>query len=215
MTSATARTGKREEIVRLAFARFYDGGFHATGIDTVLAGSGISKRTLYKYFPSKEDLIEAVLEFYGEGIVRELFDPVPSEIDPRKQIMAFFDIRKAMMDQEPTRGCLGIQASQEYAGRNHEIAKHGATAPRRVEERFIKLCESAGFSNPEELGRQINVLFQGALLLAQVFNDNAPFSSAKQAVDVLLKNAEAVASAQPGTLAKAAARNHSESREPH
>ncbi|WP_342627917.1 TetR/AcrR family transcriptional regulator [Nguyenibacter vanlangensis] len=181
---------KREEIVRLAFSRFYDGGFHATGVDTILAESGISKRTLYKYFPSKEDLIEAVLDFYGEDIIRELFDPLPSNADPREQILRFFDIRREMMEKEPTRGCLGIKASQEFSGKNAEIARHGAKAPRRVEERFTTLCIAAGYKRAGDLGRQINILFQGALLLAQVFNEVAPFVAAKEAVKVLLDRTE-------------------------
>ncbi len=86
---------KKREIVKWAFDRFYEGGFHATGIDTAMAGSGISKRTLYKYFSSKEELIEAVLVHYGEFIMHELFDPVAAIKDPRKQIMAFFDARES------------------------------------------------------------------------------------------------------------------------
>ena len=78
--------GKRLEIVKFAFDRFYDGGFHATGMEAAMAGSGISKRTLYKYFPSKEDLIEAVLRLYSEAIIHELFDPVSGISDPRQQL---------------------------------------------------------------------------------------------------------------------------------
>src|ERR1700742_1654565 len=112
--AGTARVGdKKLEIVNWAFDRFYEGGFHATDIDTAMAGSGISKRTLYKYFSSNEELIEAVLFHYGEFIVHELFGPVAAIKDPKKQIMAFFDIRKTMIDKTPARGCLGIKASQE------------------------------------------------------------------------------------------------------
>jgi AcrR family transcriptional regulator len=194
MVTGVQTESKRQEIVRTAFERFYDGGFHATGVDAVMADSGISKRTLYKYFPSKEDLIEATLEFYSEGIVRELFDPVMSLSDePRAQIMAFFEIRKAMMDKEPTRGCLGIKASQEYVGRHAGIAAHGERAARRVEQSFVELCERADFDRPKELGRQINLLFQGALLLAQVFGDSSPFVSAKHAVAALLETSGSAA----------------------
>src|SRR6201992_1787906 len=86
--------GKKLEIVKYAFDRLYEGGFHATGMEAALAGSGISKRTLYKYFPSKEDLIEAVLRLYSEVIVDQLFGPVANLGDPRQQIIAFFDVRK-------------------------------------------------------------------------------------------------------------------------
>jgi AcrR family transcriptional regulator len=180
---------KKLEIVKWAFDRFYEGGFHATGIDTAMAGSGISKRTLYKYFSSKEELIVAVLLHYGEFIMHELFDPVAAIKDPKRQIMAFFDIRKAMIDEDPTRGCLGIKACQEYAGKHEGIVAFGRNATLYVEERFVELCKRASFAQPARLGKQINVLFQGALLLAHVSGDSAAFVSAKAAVSTLLEQA--------------------------
>ncbi len=182
---------KRREIVRQAFDRFYDGGFHATGVDAVLSESGISKRTLYKYFPTKDDLIEAVLDLYGQVIVGKLFDPVAAlNEEPRRQIMAFFDARKEMIDANPTRGCLGIKAAQEFAGKHAGLAAHGKRAALSVERRFVELCERAGFEKPVEVGEQINVLFQGALLLSQVYGDSSPFVSAKRAVAALLEAAD-------------------------
>lgn len=179
--------GKKLEIVRHAYDRFYDGGFHATGVDAVLADTGISKRTLYKHFPTKEDLIEAVLDHYAAGVVQNLFDPVTTKGgDARAQIEAFFDLRRAMIDRAPTRGCLGIKAAQEYLGRHPGIAAWGERAAREVEGQFVRLCEQAGVTRPEELGRQINILFQGAVLLAQVLGDSSPFVQAKQAVAILL-----------------------------
>lgn len=181
---------KKLEIVKQAFDRFYDGGFHATGVDTILAGSGISKRTLYKYFPTKDDLIEAVLDYYVQGIVGILFEPVRSSSDdPRDQIDSFFEIRKSMIDGQPNRGCLCIKAAQEFIGKHAGIASHGQQAALRIEEHFVHLCEQAGLARPAELGKQINLLFQGALLLSQVNGDSAPFVSARGAVDVLLKSA--------------------------
>lgn len=190
MASDAKAEDKKLEIVKWAFDRFYDGGFHATGIDTVMADSGISKRTLYKYFPSKEELIEAVLDYYGAGIVHELFDPVmAASDDPRVQIIAFFDIRKTMIDESPTRGCLGMKASQEYVGKHQGIAKLGKSAGLQVERQFIEMCKQAGFTEPLSLGKQLNVLFQGALLLSQVYGDSSPFVSAKAAVANLLDSA--------------------------
>jgi AcrR family transcriptional regulator len=182
--------GKKLEIVKWAFDRFYEGGFHATGVDTLMADSGISKRTLYKYFSSKEELIGAVLDYYGAGIVHELFDPVMTLADdPRQQIMAFFDIRKAMIDEHPIRGCLGIKASQEYIGRHQGIAAQGKDAACDVERRFVEICHRAHFIEAVKLGKQINILFQGALLLSQVYGDSSPFVSAKGAVSALLDQA--------------------------
>lgn len=190
MTEDMNMESKRAAIVKQAFARFYDGGFHATGIDSVMADSGISKRTLYKYFPSKEDLIEAVLDYYGTVITRELFDPVmKASGSARERIMAFFDRRNEIFEADPLRGCLGMKAAQEYVGKHKGIASHGKNAARTVEQNFVKLCEEGGFSKPAELGRQISILFQGAVLVSQVTGDGSPFTSAKTAAAVLLDQA--------------------------
>ena len=182
---------KKLEIVKWAFDRFYEGGFHATGIDTAMAGSGISKRTLYKYFPSKEELIAAVLVHYGEFIMHELFDPVAAIKDPRKQIIAFFDVRRTMLDENPTRGCLAIKACQEYLGKHEGIVALARSSTLNVEERFVELCKCAGFAQPAALGKQINVLFQGALLLAHISGESSSFMSAKAAVSTMLEQAAA------------------------
>jgi AcrR family transcriptional regulator len=113
-----------------------EGGFHGTGIDTMMADSGISKRTLYKYFSSKEDLIEAVLDYYGAGIVHELFDPVMAvSTDYRQRIIAFFDIRKAMIEENPIRG--------------HIISGSLAAVPGVWRQRAFRLGESGGFGASE------------------------------------------------------------------
>jgi hypothetical protein len=59
-----------------------------------------------------------------------------------------------------------------------------------VERRFVDMCKRAGFLRPADLGRQINILFQGALLLSQVSGESSPFLSAKTAVSTLMSNAQ-------------------------
>ncbi|MBX9710785.1 MAG: TetR/AcrR family transcriptional regulator [Xanthobacteraceae bacterium] len=190
MTEDMELESKKQAIVKQAFERFYEGGFHATGIDSVMADSGISKRTLYKYFPSKEDLIEAVLDYYGTVVTRELFDPVMKGSGSAcERIVAFFDLRKAMIDKDPVRGCLGMKAAQEYVGKHKGIAGHGRNAARIVEQNFVKLCEETGFSKPNELGRQLSILFQGAVLVSQVLGESSSFDLAKEAAKVLLDQA--------------------------
>jgi AcrR family transcriptional regulator len=187
MDRAAQGEDKKAEIVKRAFEQFYEGGFHATGIDAVMSETGISKRTLYKYFSSKEDLVEAVLDYYGANIAERLFVPaMKTSDDPREQLLALFDMRKTMVDQAPIRGCLGIKAAQEYAGKHEGIAAKGKAAAAYVEKCFVELCRKAGFTKPTLLGRQINILFQGAVLLSHVSGESAPFTSAKEAVLILL-----------------------------
>ena len=82
----------------------------------------------------------------------------------------------------------GIKPSQEYTGKHKGIAARGY---RRitVEQQFVDICKRAGFAQSARLGKQINVLFQGALLLAQVSGDSSSFVSAKAVVLTLLEQA--------------------------
>ena len=181
-------SGKKLEIAKFAFQRFYEDGFHATGMEAALAGSGISKRTLYKYFPSKEVLIEAVLHLYSEIVVQELFDPVADISDPREQIVEFFDVRK-ITGRMLTRGCLGMKAAQEFSGKHDGIVKLGMQASSRGEVRFLELCKSAGFAKPQNLAKQLNLILQGALALSQAAGNPSPFMLAKEAATAVLKSA--------------------------
>ena len=183
--------GKKLEIVKYAFDRFYDAGFHATGMEAALAGSGISKRTLYKYFPSKEALIEAVLQLYSEVIVHELFDPVANISDPHEQIVEFFDVRR-ITGRMLTRGCLGMKAAQEYAGKHDRIVELGINATARGEAKFLELCEQAGFAEPQRLAKQLNLILQGALVLSHASGNTSPFLLAKDTASAVLKKASLV-----------------------
>jgi AcrR family transcriptional regulator len=182
--------GKKLEIVKYAFDRFYENGFHATGMEAALAGSGISKRTIYKYFASKEDLIEAALRLYSEHVVDELFKPVEHIGDPKEQIIAFFDVRKTT-GRTLTRGCLGMKAAQEYAGKHQGIATLGKFAASRAEVKFIELCKRAELPETTRVGKELNLVFQGALVLSHVVGDTSPFLSAKAVVAAILEKASA------------------------
>ena len=175
-------------------ARALRGGFP----EAALAGSGISKRTLYKYFPSKEDLIAAVLRLYGEGVVQELFDPVAHISDPREQIIQFFDVRK-ITGRMLTRGCLGTKAAQEYARKHEGIVELGIAASSRGEVKFLELCKRVGFAKPQRLAKQLNLLLQGALALSHASGETSAFLLAKDAAAAILENAPLVQTTRAGS----------------
>jgi AcrR family transcriptional regulator len=190
------REGKKLEIVKYAFDRFHEGGFHATGMEAALAGSGISKRTLYKYFPSKEDLIEAVLQLYSEHVTHEIFDPLAHISDPSEQILALFDRSKATGKttgknggKALTRGCLGMKAAQEFAGKHDGIVKLAQFAASRAEVKFTELCKRAEFPEAARVAKELNVVFQGAMVLSHVAGDTLPFLTAKPVVAGILEKA--------------------------
>lgn len=187
MADTAATSLKRQEIVDQAYRLFYDGGFHATGVDAVMADTGISKRTLYKYFPSKEHLIEAVLDKYAGDVDRFLFQPALARSDdPRGQIRAIFDVRREAMDGNGFLGCLAAKAAGEYTGKHAGITATGVQSSLYIERRFVTLCEKAGMTDAALRGRQITLLFQGAIQTSQLRGTTETFDAAKQALELFL-----------------------------
>jgi AcrR family transcriptional regulator len=178
---------KKQEILDQAQRLFWDGGFHATGVDAVMADTGISKRTLYKYFPSKEHLIEAVLDQYASAVDGALFEPAFARCaDPREQILAIFDVRREMMNAGNCQGCLAIKAGQEYVGKHAGIEARSRDSSVYIEGRFVELCRAGGLADADEIGRQVNLVFQGAVMTSQMRRDTVVFDAAKVAVRRLI-----------------------------
>jgi len=178
---------KKAVIIEKAYDAFYKGGFHATGVDALADDAGVSKRTLYKYFPTKEHLIEAVLDHYGT-MVRTCLIGAAAEraTDPREQIMAIFDVRREFMLRQQFRGCLAQQAAQEYRDRNVRIEQLGEATIHYFETHFIALCKQAKLRESTHLGKHLHLIFQGAVATSQMRRDVAAFATAKTIVKSLI-----------------------------
>ena len=83
---------KREQLVDTALRLFYRDGFHATGIDKILAEAGVARMTLYKHFKSKDDLVLAALRRRDEQF-RTWFERAVEQrgATPRARLVAIFD----------------------------------------------------------------------------------------------------------------------------
>src|SRR5258708_20540442 len=91
--AAPAAPRPRERILTTARALFCREGIHATGVQRLAGAAHVSKRTLYEYFPSKNQMVEAYLrgieETGGSPNERALDHPGP----PRRRPLATFDSR--------------------------------------------------------------------------------------------------------------------------
>jgi len=180
--------GKRDEIVEQAFEVFYANGFHTSGVAPLLAETGISKRTLYKYFRSKEELIVAVLEHYQ----RKSFAEIPVELaqrakTPKGQILALFDLKAELVRRGDFRGCLALKAKLEFDNIHAGIEDACKQFTDDIEGFLSILCSQSGCKEPRQISRQIMILFEGAMVLGQLQRDPAVFGLAKNLAKKLLE----------------------------
>ncbi len=113
-TKRLPKNSKRDHLVEAAFRLFKKNGFYATGVDLIMREASISKRTLYKYFPSKNELIVAVLEHID--VLLEYKDKTA-----RENIGAIFENATIWFGDTNFHGCLAVNAMGEFSGKDQPI----------------------------------------------------------------------------------------------
>lgn len=184
------RPSKRDELVRKALEVFYRNGFHATGMDTLVAETGVSKTSMYKHFRTKEELILAVLRLRDEQFRNWLFRRMEELADsPRGQLLAMFDALAEWFAEPGYRGCMFIKAASEYQSADHPIHAQSSEHKRLLFQVVRGLARAAGAPNPDLLARQLLLLKEGAIVTAHLGHTETPAADAKAAARVLLENA--------------------------
>jgi AcrR family transcriptional regulator len=191
-----AGSSRKDHLVETALGLFYKNGFHATGIDTILAESGVAKMTLYKYFKGKDDLILAALELRDQrwmGWFRGELERRGKS--PEQRLLAVFDALGDWFAQDDFRGCMFINAASEYCGLDERIGELAARHKRMVREEIRRLTDETGVTQPVALADQLALLVEGAIVMALMEEGSDWASPAKEAARSLIRSAQPTASA--------------------
>jgi AcrR family transcriptional regulator len=184
------RPNKRDELVRKALRVFYRDGFHATGMDKLVAETGVSKTSMYKHFRTKEELIVAALQLRDTNFRTWFFDRIQNLADtPDGQLLAGFDALGEWFTEEGYQGCMFIKAGAEYQEKSHPIYQQAAEHKKALLDHFTALAREAGAKDPEALGSQVLLLKEGAIVSSVLLDSYKPAQDAKEAARVLLDHA--------------------------
>ena len=188
------RSKKRDHLVDVALQLFYRHGFHATGIDQIVAEAGIARMTLYKHFPSKVDLIVATLERRDDNFRSWLFGYMENQETSRDKILSLFDaldlwFKGEAFPEQSFFGCMFINASAEFSNPEHPAHKVAARHKVLLKDHLEKIIQGAGISSSEVLSSQLLLLKEGAIVTAQVSGDLEAANGAKRIAEMLLDTA--------------------------
>jgi len=173
---------KRDELVQRALKTFYQGGFHAIGMDKLAKETGVSKTAIYKHFRTKEDLILATLRLRDEQFRNWLMRRVSAlASEPRAQLLAIFDALGEWFDEVEFRSCMFVKASSEYQDRSHPIHVTAAEHKRLLLIYFTELARNAGAKDAESLARELLIIKEGAIVLAHLFEPGEVANDARRA----------------------------------
>jgi AcrR family transcriptional regulator len=175
----------RERLLSAANELFYAEGVQSVGIDRIIEHAGVAKASLYNTFGGKEQLIRAYLDSRHTKLTERLLRGVNSADSPRDRLLAVFDAQAMLFVEDDYHGCAFVAASAE--------AKHGSAIEEAsdayrawVRALFTDLARDAGAPDPETLGRQLHLLYDGGGLSARMDRDPSAGSVARQAAAVLI-----------------------------
>ena len=178
----------RDRILNTARELFYKEGARSVGVDTVVARSGVAKTSLYRWFPSKDALIVAVLEqeqkdrWAGWDKTAALSDP-----EPRARLRAHLNGIARFVSSSHFRGCPFMNITVEFADPEHPARKLATEEMQELRRRLRGLVNNIeGVRDPDELTEQLLLLVDGAFSSAQALGKAGPQQFLVAAADALV-----------------------------
>ena len=179
------KNSTRERLVEAARSLFWKHGYSSTGIAQILKEADAGSGSLYYFFPTKEDLLLAVLEWYRENLWSQVVQPVFDRVtDPIERIFGILDAyRRGLLMTSYQHGCpignLALELADSHPAARELLAVNFTGWRKAIEQ---CLTESAD-RLPETLDREQLALFvlttmEGAVMLARSYKDITPYDAA-------------------------------------
>ncbi|MDZ7841703.1 MAG: TetR/AcrR family transcriptional regulator [Gammaproteobacteria bacterium] len=158
---------KRETVLDTAEHLFYEEGFHATGIDRVVAEAGVARMTLYNHFPSKEALVESVLERRYRRYLDDLHDAVAGRGND-SAVAAMAERHNEWLRTRSRSGCILLKAIGEFQRHRPALAERGRELKRELLTLISEALSIDGYHRDEALAERVMMILEGANALAPV-----------------------------------------------
>lgn len=164
----------RDRILEVAKRLFYRDGFRATGIDRIVAESGVAKMSLYRHFPSKNDLIAAFLAWRHEHWMGWFTGAVERRFAAGAELAVIADALGEWFEQEDFRGCAFINSVAETGATEDALHLRQAVVHKQgLEEYIAALAGRLGLEAPERVAQEAMLCVEGMIVRAQMTRDAA------------------------------------------
>jgi AcrR family transcriptional regulator len=185
--AATGVESVRDRILNTARELFYREGARAVGVDTVVAQSGVAKTSLYRWFPSKDALIVAVLEAEAKDRWAGWdYNASRSPSAPRELLRAQLTGIVRFVNSPKYRGCPFRNVTVEFADEQHPARAVAREMVEELRRRLRAIVDQLGAPDPAELTEQLVLLVDGAFASAQAFGPQGPQRMLVPTADALI-----------------------------
>ena len=178
----------RERVSRAAYELFSREGVRAVGVDAVIARAGTAKMTLYRNFPSKNDLILDFLRRREQLWTREWLEAESQRRgdSPQEQLLAIFDVFSEWFSQPDFDGCAFLTTMIEINDPDHPVHQAAVSHLANIRDYIRGLAEAAGINDADAFARKWHILMKGSIMAAHE-GDTAAAARAREVGELLLR----------------------------
>jgi AcrR family transcriptional regulator len=158
----------RERILESAYDLFSRRGVRAVGIEEVIERAAVAKATLYRHFPSKDELVLAFLDRREQLWTREFVEAQARArgSSPEEHLLAIFDVFDEWFHRDDFEGCSFVNVLLEFGDLEHPLARASADYLANIRTVVRTLAEEAGLREPDEFARSWHILMKGSIVQA-------------------------------------------------
>lgn len=180
----------RQNIIDAAYTLFYQSGFMRTGVDAVADAAGVTKRTLYQHFGSKDELIKVVLAHQHQlaiDRIRLWADSIKGK--PDQMVKTIFDKLIQWASETGWQGSGFTRAAVEFADLPGHPAREAARRQKEEVERVLKeKFDTQNLKDTELLVRELFLLIEGCQSLALIHGNLDYIKAARNAALILVQH---------------------------
>ncbi|GIG87051.1 TetR/AcrR family transcriptional regulator [Plantactinospora endophytica] len=162
MTSTTDPATPRDRLLHAAADLFHREGITATGVERLCQAAGVSKRTMYQLFETKDALVAESLAACGPAVVAVHLPDETSGLAPRERILAVFAHLDELSGSSEYRGCPFLNTAVELRDPQHPASVVARNHKQRLTDFFARQARLAGAADPETLARQLTIVYDGS-----------------------------------------------------
>jgi AcrR family transcriptional regulator len=189
-TASAPRVSARERLLAAADELFYENGINTVGIDRVIERAGVAKASLYDCFGSKDELVRSYLQARSEARRARINERLSQYDTPEEKILSIFDLLGELASQPGFRGCAFVRAGAD-AGSSDRVKSVCEESRGFILGKFTDLARETGASEPELLGKQLVLLYDGASIAAHLDGNHNAVSTARSLAAQMLSAAGA------------------------
>lgn len=180
----------RTRILDTASSLFYERGVRAVGVDLIVEQAAVAKASLYRYFPTKDDLIVAFLEREDVDFWAQ-WDRVAAQFpeDPAAELQAHMRWIGARLARGNYRGCPQINVAAEFAEQDHPAREVSRRHMHALRSRLLEIARRTQARRPDRLAAQLALLVNGAFVSSELLEPGESEDVLVAAVTSLLKGA--------------------------